>query len=309
MKRYIFTRILLGILVVFIIATVTFFLMRAIPGGPFSAEKKVPEAIKKNLEAKYKLDQPVWRQYLDYMSNVIRGDFGPSFKYKGRTVNDFILEGFPISAVLGCISIFISIGIGIIIGIVSALNQNKWLDYVTMFFAILGVSIPSFIIASILMYVFAFKLRWLPPAMWGKPSQAILPAISLSGFSTAFFARMMRSSMLEVLQQDYIRTARAKGLPEYLVICRHAVKNGLIPVITYLGPLIAGILTGSFVVENIFAIPGLGKYYVSSITNRDYTTILGVTIFYSVLLVSMNILVDIAYAIVDPRIKLVDKKE
>lgn len=309
MSRYIISRILLGILVVFIIATSTFFLMRALPSGPFAREKKLPDAIKKNIEARYKLDQPLWVQYKDYMYNLIRGDLGPSFKYRGRSVNDFIREGFPVSATLGAISLFFSLTIGVVAGVVSALKQNRWPDNIAMFFAVLGVSIPSFILATLLMYVFAYKLRWFPAAMWGKPSQVVLPTIALSGFSTAFFARMMRSSMIEVLQQDYIRTARAKGLPEYMVVFRHALKNSLLPVITYLGPLTAGILTGSFVVENIFAIPGLGKHYVTSITNRDYTTTLGVTVFYSLLLVGMNIIVDIAYAVVDPRIKIAGRKE
>lgn len=309
MFRYVISRILVGILVVFIIATSTFFLLRALPSGPFAREKKLPDAIKKNIEARYKLDQPLWVQYKDYMSNLIRGDLGPSFKYRGRTVNDFIKEGFPVSAILGVVSLIFSLIVGLITGIISALKHNQWPDRVAMFLAVLGVSIPSFILATLLMYVFAYKLKWFPAAMWGTPKQVVLPALALSGFSTAFFARMMRASMIEVLQQDYIRTARAKGLSEYQVVFRHALKNSLLPIITYLGPLAAGILTGSFVVENIFAIPGLGRHYVNSITNRDYTTTIGVTVFYSVLLVGMNILVDIAYALVDPRIKIAGRKE
>jgi oligopeptide transport system permease protein len=297
------------LIVLFIITTVTFFLMHAIPGGPFSRDKELPPAVLAAIEARYKLDQPIWRQYLDYMGNLLRGDLGPSFKYVGRQVTDMIKQSFPISATLGLLAVSTALALGIPAGITSALKQNKWQDNAVMFFAIIGVSVPSFVIAAVLMYVFALKLRWLPPAMWGKPSQAIMPVVALAAMSMAIFARLMRSSMLEVVNQDYIKVARAKGLPERTVIWRHAVRNALIPVVTVAGPLVADVLTGSFVIERIFAIPGLGRHFVTSINNRDYTVTLGVTVFYSAFLVLMMLLVDLAYAWLDPRIKITGEKE
>lgn len=283
--------------------------MHTIPGGPFKKEKALPPAIQRNIEERYKLNDPLWKQYADYLKNLLRGDLGPSFKYLGRSVNDIIRDGFPVSAALGAWAILFALVVGVPAGIISALNQNKWQDNAVMAIAIIGVSVPNFVIATLLMYVFAVKLRWLPVAMWGTPKHVILPMIALAGFPAAFFARLMRSSTLDVLSQDYIRTARAKGLSWYAVVVKHVVKNAILPVVTYLGPLVAGILTGSFVVENIFAIPGLGRYYVTSIYNRDYTTIMGVTIFYSAFLVLVNFLVDITYGWIDPRIKLVKAKE
>ena len=309
MGGYVLIRAISVILVVLVVATGTFVLMHAIPGGPFKKEKALPPAVQRNIEERYKLNDPLWKQYTDYMSNLIRGDLGPSFKYLGRSVNDIIRDGFPVSATLGAWAILFALVVGVPAGIISALNQNRWQDNVVMAIAIIGVSVPNFVIATLLMYVFAVKLRWLPVAMWGTPRHVILPMIALAGFPAAFFARLMRSSTLDVLSQDYIRTARAKGLSWYAVVVKHVVKNAILPVVTYLGPLIAGILTGSFVVENIFAIPGLGRYYVTSIYNRDYTTIMGVTIFYSAFLVLLNFLVDIAYGWIDPRIKLVKAKE
>jgi oligopeptide transport system permease protein len=306
---YVLRRAISVILVVFVVATGTFILMHAIPGGPFKKEKALPPAVQRNIEERYKLNDPLWKQYTDYLRNLVRGDLGPSFKYLGRSVNDIIRDGFPVSATLGAWAILFALVVGVPAGIISALNQNKWQDNVVMAIAIIGVSVPNFVIATLLMYVFAVKLRWLPVAMWGTPKHVILPMIALAGFPAAFFARLMRSSTLDVLSQDYIRTARAKGLSWYAVVVKHVVKNAILPVVTYLGPLIAGILTGSFVVENIFAIPGLGRYYVTSIYNRDYTTIMGVTIFYSAFLVLLNFLVDIAYGWIDPRIKLVKAKE
>jgi oligopeptide transport system permease protein len=306
---YVLRRAISVVLVVFVVATGTFILMHAIPGGPFKKEKALPPAVQRNIEERYKLNDPLWKQYTDYLSNLIRGDLGPSFKYLGRSVNDIIRDGFPVSATLGAWAILFALVVGVPAGIISALNQNKWQDNAVMAIAIIGVSVPNFVIATLLMYVFAVKLRWLPVALWGTPKHVILPMIALAGFPAAFFARLMRSSTLDVLSQDYIRTARAKGLSWYAVVVKHVVKNAILPVVTYLGPLVAGILTGSFVVENIFAIPGLGRYYVTSIYNRDYTTIMGVTIFYSAFLVLLNFLVDIAYGWIDPRIKLVKAKE
>ncbi|MDI3270471.1 MAG: ABC transporter permease [Bacillota bacterium] len=309
MARYLWQRAVSILLVLWVVVTATFLLMHAIPGGPFTAEKALPKAILENIEARYRLNDPLWKQYLDYLGNLLRWDLGPSFKYQGRTVNQIINEGFPVSAALGTVAILFAVGVGISAGVMAALRRGCWEDYAAMFLATLGYSIPSFILATLLMYVFAFKLRWFPPALWGTPSHLVLPALSLAGLPTAFIARLTRSSMLEVLGQDYIRTARAKGLSERVVIFRHALKNAVMPVVTYLGPLAAMILTGSFVVETIFAIPGLGRYYVTSIYNRDYTTILGVTVFYSLLVVGFNLAVDLLYGVLDPRIKYGEGKE
>lgn len=296
------------VLVLFIVTTATFLLMHAVPGGPFTAEKNLPESVMKNINERYHLSDPLWKQYTDYLGNVARGDFGPSFKYEARTVNDIIAESFPVSAELGMIAVVIAVSLGIPAGVIAALRQNRWPDYLAMFGATIGISVPSFILATLFIYLFALKLELLPAAMWDGPEYAVLPAVALAAFPTAFIARLTRSSMLEVLGQDFIRTARAKGLSGFVIIWRHALKNALIPVVTYLGPLVAAILTGSFVIESIFAIPGLGRHFVTSIYNRDYTVILGITIFYSTLLVVLNFLVDLAYAWLDPRIKLAGGK-
>ncbi len=309
MLRYFLNRLISIVLVLWVVASATFLLMHAIPGGPFTTEKALPEAVLKNIEARYRLNDPLWKQYVDYMGNLLRWDLGPSFKYEGETVNNIINRSFPISAQLGLYAILLALLVGIPAGIISALKQNEWPDSLAMFGATIGFSVPSFIMASLLMYVFALKLRWFPAAMWGTPQQAVLPTLALASLPTAFFARLVRSSMLEVMAQDYIRTAKAKGLSGGTVIWRHAVKNAIMPVVTYLGPLTAGIMTGSFVVERIFAIPGLGQHFVTSIYNRDYTAILGITVFYSILLVIFNFIVDVAYAFIDPRIKYVEEKE
>lgn len=308
MLRYTLSRLVSMALVLFVITTATFLLMHAVPGGPFTAEKNLPESVLKNINERYHLNDPLWKQYTDYLGNVVRGDFGPSFKYEARTVNDIIAESFPVSAELGFIAVSIAVSLGVPAGVIAALRQNRWPDYLAMFGATIGISVPSFILATLFIYLFALKLELLPAAMWDGPEYAVLPAMALAAFPTAFIARLTRSSMLEVLGQDFIRTARAKGLSGFVIIWRHALKNALIPVVTYLGPLIAAILTGSFVVESIFAIPGLGRHFVTSIYNRDYTVILGITIFYSTFLVVLNFLVDLAYAWLDPRIKLTGGK-
>ncbi len=308
MFKFIVRRVLMMILVVLIVASATFFMMRLLPSGPFAREKKLPDAIIRNLNARYHLDDPLWKQYADYMKNLAKGDLGPSFKYQDRTVNNIINDGFPVSATLGVVAVFLAVVIGIPLGILGALHQNQWQDNVVMSVALIGVSVPNFIMAVLLMLVFAIWLHLVPAAGWGSVRQIILPALTLAGYPIAFLARLVRSSMLDVLRQEYITTARAKGLPERTVIVRHALRNILIPVVTVLGPLIAAVFTGSFVVEKIFAIPGLGRYYVTSINDRDYTTILGVTVFYSALLVFMNFLVDLAYAWLDPRIRYDERK-
>ena len=304
MLKYILRRLVTIIIVIFIVSSITFFLAHAIPGGPFKREKKVPEAVLKNIEKRYKLDQPLWKQYIDFIKNVARLDFGPSFRYESQSVNDIIKQSFPISALLGFLSLLLALFIGIPAGVISSLKQNMWQDNFVMVFSLIGISIPSFILATFLMYSVGLKFRLLPVAGWGSISNLILPCITLSAYPMAFIARIMRSSMLEVLRQDYIRVAYAKGLSRSAVIIKHAIKNSILPVVTYMGPLIASIFTGSFIVEQIFAIPGLGKYFVTSIYDRDYTTILGVTIFYCTILVFLNFIIDIVYSYIDPRIRV-----
>ena len=290
MLRYLLNRIFNSCIVLLAIITITFLLMHAIPGGPFTGEKNLPPAVLRNIEARYHLNDPLWQQYTDYLVNLVHFDLGPSFKYAGRTVNDIIEESFPVSLQLGAVSISLAILFGIPAGAIAALRQNKWQDYSTMFLATLGVSMPSFVLATLLIYGFAIKLALLPAALWDGIEYMILPALALAGHPMAFIARLTRSSMLEVLSQDYIKTARAKGLSQTVIL--------------YRGPMAAGVLTGSFIIETIFAIPGLGRHFVTSIYNRDYTVILGITVFYSVLIIVFNLLVDLIYPLLDPRIKV-----
>jgi oligopeptide transport system permease protein len=309
MLEFVVRRLLSAILAIWVVITVTFFFMHAIPGGPFQRDKVLPPAIKENIEKRYKLDDPLLVQYKDYMLNLLKGDLGPSFKYRGQTVNGIIAARFPVSLQLGLVAFAFALLVGVSVGIVAALNQGKILDYLVMSFSTLGVAIPSFILGTLLMLVLSYKLGLLPPATWGTPLHIIMPAISLGALPTAYIARLTRSSMLDVLSQDYMKTAKAKGLPRRRIVWVHAIKNAIIPVLTYSGPLLAGIITGTFVVENIFAVPGLGKHFVTSIYNRDYTVILGTTVFYSMILIGLNMLVDIAYSQFDPRIKLSARKE
>ncbi|WP_243291340.1 ABC transporter permease [Bacillus sp. FJAT-47783] len=309
MLKYIGKRILFMLLSLYLIITATFFLMRAAPGGPFSGEKKLPPEIEANLNAYYGLDQPWYIQYFDYLVSIVQWDFGPSFKYKGQTVNDLINDGFPVSFVLGMESIFLAVAIGVLLGVIAALRHNKWQDYTAMILAVVGISVPSFIMASVLQYIFAMKLDLFPVARWETFAHTILPALALASTPMAFIARLTRSSMLEVLSNDYIKTAKAKGLSGRAITFKHTIRNALLPVVSYMGPLTAGILTGSFVIEKIFGIPGLGSHFVLSITNRDYTTIMGVTVFYSILLLVSILLVDLAYGLIDPRIKLAGGKK
>ncbi len=304
MLGYVLKRLGHLVIVIWIIITITFAMMHAIPGGPFDSERYVAEEIRAHIEARYRLDEPLYRQYLDYLLHVVQGDLGPSLTYEGRRVNDIIKDGFPKSALLGFVSVLVSLLIGVPVGVYSAFRHNRWQDHTVMLMAIVGVSVPSFILATLLVYYFGLKLQWLPAAGWGSVQQIVLPVLALSGFSLAFITRLTRASMLDVMGQDYIRTAQAKGVAQGVILFRHALKNAVLPVVTYLGPLIAAVFTGSFVVEKIFNIPGLGQFFVTSVANRDYTVILGVTVFYGTLLVTMNILVDLVYMFLDPRIVL-----
>lgn len=302
MTRYVFRRLGGAIIILWVIITVTFALMHAIPGGPFTTEKKLPPQVKASIEAKYHLDDPVWKQYGDYLGGVVTGDLGPSYKYEGRSVNDIISDAFPISAQLGLLSLMVAVVGGIVAGAISAMRPNGIVDYAVTILSTIGISVPTFIIGAVLVYVVGFELGWFPVALWRGPSYMVLPVLTLAAQPMAFIARLTRSGLLDVYQQEYIRTARAKGLSSWTILTRHALGNAILPVITYLGPLAASLLTGSFIVETIFAIPGLGQYFVTSIYNRDYTVILGITIFYSALVVFLNILVDMIYPLIDPRV-------
>ncbi len=311
MARYIIKRIGYMILTLWIITTITFFLMHSIPGDPLAhMAKNLPEQIKANYYKKYGLDQPVIVQYGKFMKNLItEGDLGQSLRYPGRSVTDTILTHSKVSGRLGFQAIAIGITIGIILGIIAALFRNKWPDYLVMFIAILGITVPIFIIASILQYLFSVKFQILPTTGWGEFKHTIIPTIALAFGSIATYARYMRSNVLEVINQDYILTAKAKGVSPFNIVVKHVLRNAILPAITIIGPQLAGIFTGSFVIERIFGIPGLGSYYVTSINDRDYTMIIGTTVFYAALFVVAQLVTDILYGIVDPRIRVSGKDE
>lgn len=289
---------------ILIIATLTFFLMHAIPGSPFDEERTSNPTIQENLEKFYKLDQPIGVQYVTYLKSIATFDFGPSIKKPNETVNSLLARGFPISFELGIVTIIVALISGVILGTMAALKHNGLIDYFAMTFAVVGISVPNFVLGTLLIQQVAVNWQLLPPATWSSPLHMILPTIALATGPTAIIARLTRASMLEVLTQDYIKMARAKGLSPLRIVVRHALRNALMPVVTIMGTMLAGILTGTFVIEKIFAIPGMGKYFVDSINNRDYPVIMGSTVFYSAFLVFMLFLVDILYGFLDPRIKL-----
>jgi len=288
-----------------VLATLTFFLLRIVPGGPFDSDKALPPEIKANVEAKFGLDKPLPLQYLTYLKGLITLDFGPSFRFEGRTVTEIIADTLPTSVELGFYSLVLSILIGIPLGILSAYKQNTWVDFSAMFLAVAGISLPSYFVGAILIYVFALQLQWVPPALWDEWLSKILPTITLGTRPASLIARLTRAALLESIRSDYVRTARAKGLSESKVILKHALRNSLIPVVTLLGPLAAFVLTGTFVIEYIFAIPGMGKYFIDAVTNRDYPLIMGVTMVFGFTLVIANLIVDICYALIDPRIRII----
>ncbi len=307
MLKYIGKRLLASILTIWVVITLTFFLMRLMPGGPFDSEKLTPE-IKANREAKYGMDKPLSEQYAMYMKNLLKGDLGESMVFKGRRVSETISYSFPASAKIGLVSVASSVLVGVGLGIVAALKKGKWADSLIMLLVTLGITIPSFVIGAVLIYFLTVEFRLLPATGFSSWKHYIMPVIALSLGSMAFITRLTRNKLLDVLKSDYIRTAKAKGLSKRKVILKHALRNSLIPIVTYVGPLIASILTGSFVVEKIFAIPGLGNEFVQSVTNRDYSMLLGVTVFYCTLLIMFNFIVDIMYVVIDPRIKLEDSE-
>lgn len=304
MYRFALGRILQAIPVLLAVITVTFFLIHSAPGGPFSADKAVPPEVIKALEEQYNLNQPIWQQYVSYLGDVVRGDFGPSFKYSGRTVNELIAAGLPITAELAFYAMIVALVIGLLAGIGAAVRPNTAQDYIPMTAAMIGICMPSFLLGPLLVLVFGINLEWLPVSGWGDiPGDKILPSITLGAAFAAYIARLSRGGMLEVLSQDYIRTARAKGLSETLIILKHALRGGLIPVVAFLGPAFAGLLSGSFVVETIFQIPGLGRFYVQAAFNRDYTLILGMTIFLSTLIIVFNLLSDMLAIWLNPKLR------
>ncbi|MCS5551121.1 MAG: ABC transporter permease [Gammaproteobacteria bacterium] len=305
MIRLIFNRLLVAIPVLLSVITITFLMVHSAPGGPFDYERVVSQEVMEQLNQKYNLDAPLYIQYFDYLSNIIKGDFGPSFRYPGRNVTEMISLGLPITLELAIYSILFATFIGIFFGSIAALKKNTWLDYLPMTISMAGICIPSIVLGPLLSLIFGIWLGWLPVSGWGEgyPGSKILPVITLGTAYAAYCARLSRGGMLEVLGQDFIRTARAKGLSEFKVVVFHALRGGLIPVVSFLGPAIAGLLAGSFVVETIFNIPGLGRFYVQAAFNRDYTMILGTTVFFSFLIILFNLIADIAGAAMDPRVR------
>ena len=308
MIKYIIKRLLAGVLSLFVLVTLTFFLMHMIPGGPFSPseQRNVPEKILEQIQDKYGLNDPVPVQYARYLNNLLHGDMGTSFKKQDTTVNELIANGFPVSAKVGALGIVAALAAGIPLGIVAAVRRGKLADGVSMVFATIGVSVPSFVICVLMMYLFCEKWKIFPSYGLTSWKHYVLPVFCMAFSQIAYITRLMRSSMLETMRQDYIRTERAKGMPEYLVIGKYALKNSILPVVTYVGPLIATLLTGTFIIEKLFSIPGLGRYFVSAITDRDYPVTLGLTVFLGAMIILCNLVVDIMYAIIDPRVKITE---
>ena len=304
MLRFITSRLLQSLLALYLIVTATFFMLRFVPGGPFTAEKAVPKEILRNLEAHYGLNQPLHRQYLDYFGSLLHGDFGPSFKYSNRTVNEILADKLPVSLELGLWSLAVALLLGLSLGIIAALRRNTWADYLATAVGTIGLSVPTFVIGPLCVLAFAIHLGWFSESGWYLPADRVLPSLVLGLAYAAPISRLTRGGLLEVLHQDYIRTARAKGASETRVVFKHALRGGLLPVVAYLGPATAGILTGSFVIETIFQIPGLGREFVTSAFNRDYTLVLGTVILYAALIMALNLLVDVVQAWMNPKIRL-----
>lgn len=306
MFAYAVRRLGVAIPTLLIIITIAFFMMRAAPGGPFDRERQLPPEIEANILRAYNLDKPIHEQYFDYLKNIVRGDFGPSYKYLDFTVTDLIMAGFPVSLKLGMTAIILAIGIGVTAGTIAALKQNSAFDYFVMGMAMTGIVIPNFVMAPLLALIFGVYLSWLPVAGWGGGAlpNMILPVVTLALPQIAYVARLTRGSMVETMHSNHIRTARAKGLAEKIVVIRHALKGGLLPVVSYLGPATAAVITGSVVIESIFDVPGIGRYFVNGALNRDYPVVMGVVIFYAVLIIILNLIVDLIYGFLDPRVKV-----
>lgn len=304
MGKYIIKRVAMGVLSIFVVATLTFFLMNLVPGGPFVAEKSISKEAQAALEAKYGLDKPLLERYSTYMTDFVKGDMGLSLRQRGRTVSDIIFSKFPVSARLAGFAVAVAVLVGIPLGCLSAYNRGKFGDNIIIVFATCGIAIPSFISSVVLLYTFGSKLNILPTVGLNTMSSYIMPVTALAIYPTAYITRLMRSSLLDVMGQDYIRTAKAKGLSNFKILFKHALRNAVLPVVTYVGPMLASLMTGSFVVEKIFTVPGLGRDFVSAINQRDYTLIMGTTIVLATLIITANVIVDILYKIIDPRINL-----
>ena len=304
MLRFISSRLLQSLFALYLVITATFFMVRFVPGGPFTAEKAVTPEILRNLEAHYGLNKPLWQQYLDYLGSLCRGDLGPSFKYPNRTVNEIIADKVPVSAELGAISLAVALTLGISLGTLAAVRRNTWIDYVASSFGMIGISIPTFVVGPLLVLGLAIYAGWFNASGWYGPADRVLPSLVLGIAYAAPISRLTRGGLLEILNQDFIPTARAKGASEFRVVSRHALRGGLLPVVSWLGPAVAGILTGSFVIETIFQIPGIGREFVNSAFNRDYTLVLGTVILYAVLIMALNLAVDIAQAWMNPKVRL-----
>lgn len=297
-------RLLTSIPVLLVVATLTFFLMRAVPGGPFDADKNLPPAIVANLNAKYQLDKPVIQQYFFYLSRLSRGDLGISYKYVNRTVQDILSEAIPVSVQLGFTALLLAVIIGVPLGTLAAVNRGSWLDVSAMFVSTAGISVPGFVIGAFLIFIFGIWLKVLPVALWETPWHMVLPSLTLAFSPAAYLARLTRASVLEVLEKDWVRTARSKGLSRWATVLKHTLRNALVPVVTVLGPLTAILITGSFVVEYLYAIPGMGRFFVTAVTNRDYDLIMGTTLVFAAILIVTNAIVDVAYQVLDPRMKV-----
>ncbi|HTO56013.1 MAG TPA: ABC transporter permease [Myxococcota bacterium] len=304
MIRYTLGRVLAGLLVVWVVATLTFLLLRFLPGGPFDKERSLPPEIMRNLAHRYALDRPLGAQYLDYLARLARGDLGPSYKYVGRDVADILRDAVPVSLELGALAFALAVSGGIALGLAAGARRGRIVDRLVTLGSLVGVSAPSFVIGAGLILVFGLFLRWLPAGLWEGPLYAVLPALTLAALPTAYAAQLTRAQVGAVMDQDYVRTARALGVPEARVRRRHVLRNALLAVMTYSGPLLANLLTGSFVVEHIYAVPGMGRYFVSAVANRDYPLVLGVTLVYAALVVLANLAVDLSYAWLDPRIRV-----
>ncbi len=303
MAALLLKRFVHGLIVLWVVATLTFLLLRLAPGGPFDSERKLPPEVIANLEAKYHLDKPVWQQYARYIAGIARGDFGPSYKYLDRGVSEIIADTLPTSVLLGALAIGFALAVAFPAGLAAAYYKNSLIDRVCLLFATLGISLPNFILGALLIWAIALRLGWVQAARWDQWSSAILPMITLGAAPAAYLAALLRSTLIETLGEDFVRSARAKGLSEWRVVLKHALCHSLIPILTVMGPVTAALLTGSFVVEYVFAIPGMGRFFISAVTDRDYPLIMGVTLVYTALLVGANFMVDILYGYVDPRIR------
>lgn len=306
MATFLLRRLLIAIPTLLIIATLAFVLLRVTPGGPFDGDKPMLPEIRRSIEARYHLDEPLWQQYLRYLGDLARGDLGPSFQYRNTSVNELIAQGMPVDIAIGGSALLLALLAGTAIGMLAAVKRNTWLDHLGMAIAVLGISVPVFVIAPLLILVFAIQLRWLPPGDWvtGSWRHMLLPVIALAFPYTAYIARLMRASTLEVLASPWILAARAKGLPMRAIVLKHALRPALLPVIAFLGPAFAGVITGSIVIETVFGLPGIGRYFITGALNRDYTVVMGVTVLYGALIIVFNLLADLCQAWLDPRVRL-----